>query len=171
MVWYMPRRPSRRQRVVLPDEIIREVFTHSHPVERQAMRFTRYRQALPSAEREEHIVAMLQYVLGQNSRAMVWVTCAPFGPYNRGHGPEPQQEERAEMQFLPSPNGLFYVKYRKYGWPWWPTNPVTLRTAVDLLARRTCTPAVASIYRIRFFRGNDGWKWETVGAPEHQRRF
>ena len=116
---------------------------------------------------------MLQYVLGQDSRAMVWVTCAPFGPHNRGHGPEPpQQEEKAEMQFLPRPDGLFTVKWRKYGqWvPWWSV-PVTLRSAVDLLAEMTCTPAVASIYRIRFFRGNDGWKWETVGAPEHQRRF
>lgn len=120
---------------------------------------------------------MLQYVLQQDSRAMVWVTCAPFGPYNRGHGPEPpQQGEGAEMQFLPRPDGLFVVKWRRYGqWlPWWSvvSGTATLRTAVDILARMTCTPAVASIYRVGFIRtGTNRWTWETVGAPVHRRRF
>lgn len=167
--------PSKVSRAAPPD-VIREVFRHSHPVERQALRLSsRQGLHLPVAEREEDIVAMLRHVIKDCDKTL-HVTCATMGPYGRNEPPD--RQGLARMRFFPRLDGRFVVTYEEGGGNRRvsPTDKevhdVTLHEAVDLLAYFTCTPSVATMYRLKFkptFPRNH--MRTTVGPALYQRWF
>lgn len=161
----------KKKAVSAPPDVIREVFRHCHPVERQALRVgCRRGLQLPLAEREEDVVAMLRHVLKDCDKTL-HVTCATLGPLDRYKSP--LRQGLARMRFFPMLEGRFVVTYEGTGSP---TNlqvhGATLHQAVDLLARFTCIPAVATLYRLKFkptFPGNH--MRTTVGSALYQRFF
>lgn len=123
------------------------------------------------AEREEDIVAMLRHVL-KNCDKTLHVTCATLGPYNKDE--PPHREGLARMRFFPTLEGKFVVAYESKGY--WASNMevrgLTLHQAVDMLAEFTCTPAVATLYRLKFKPLFPGTHMRTtVGPALYQRWF